>query len=374
MKIMLYSQHILGIGHFFRSMEIARALNKHEILFVEGGEPLPGFVSPSHVKRFLLPPLMMDAEFKAMAGREGSLEEIRTARSKLLMEAFLDFAPQILITELFPFGRRQFRFELLPVLRVIQERNLPTKAVCSLRDILVEKPDQAAYEGWVLGVLNRHYHLLLIHADPKLISLEESFGQVDRISIPIRYTGFVTRPLPAVGKEAGYRTIVASSGGGKVGKDLLAMAIEAVRTLPDPTLRLRVFTGPFMDSSERDDLKTLAGRDPRTALEPFATDFPAQLLAADLSISMAGYNTCMDLLNTEIRALVYPFAQNREQGMRARKLERLGLVRVIHDLDAAALARLIKESLASPPPVVACRLNLEGALNTAALFDGEFLV
>jgi predicted glycosyltransferase len=367
MKIMLYSQHILGIGHFFRSMAIARALSKHEVLFVEGGEPLPGFVAPPHVKRFVLPALMMDAEFKAMEVREGSIEETKALRSKLLMKAFLDFAPQVLVTELFPFGRRQFRFELMPLLRAIQEHRLQTRVVCSLRDILVEKSNQTAYEAWVLEVLNRYYGLLLVHADSRLVSLDESFSRVDRISIPIHYTGFVTRPLPTVEREPGRRVIVASSGGGKVGFELLAATMEAVRGLPDPDLLLRVFMGPFMEKPERDCLEDLAGKDPRTTAEPFATDFLAQLLAADLSVSMAGYNTCMDLLNTGIKALVYPFRQNREQGLRAEKLESLGLVRVIHDLEKAALAHTIKESLGSPLPPVSCCLNLDGAVNTAAL-------
>ena len=369
MKIMLYSQHILGIGHFFRSMEIARALSKHEVLFVEGGEPLPGVVTPPHVRRSLLPPLMMDAEFKAMEVREGSLEEIKAARTKLLMEAFLDFVPQVLVTELFPFGRRQFRFELMAVLRAIRERQLPTKVVCSLRDILVEKSNQAAYEAWVLEVLHQFYSLLLVHSDPRLIALEESFERVDKIAIPIHYTGFVTRPLPAVERETGRNVIVASSGGGKVGFDLLAATILAVQNLTDPDLLLRVFVGPFMEKPERDCLEDLAGKDARITVESFSTDFLAQLLAADLSVSMAGYNTCMDLLNTGIKALVYPFRQNREQGMRARKLESMGLVRILPDLDKTTLAHVIKESLASPAPPMSCALNLTGAATTATLID-----
>jgi len=60
---------------------------------------------------------------------------------------------------------------------------------CSLRDILVEKTNQAAYEKWVLDLLNGFYNLLLVHSDPRLITLEETFAQVDKISIPIHYTG-----------------------------------------------------------------------------------------------------------------------------------------------------------------------------------------
>ena len=370
MRILLYSQHVLGIGHFFRSMELARALHEHEVLFVEGGDPLSGFTAPAHVKRLLLPALMMDAEFKTMEVRQGSLEEIKEVRTSLLLKAFRDFAPHVLLTELFPFGRRQFRFELLPVLRTIREEHMPTRVVCSLRDILVEKTDQAAYETWVIEVLNRYYSLLLVHADPRLVLLEETFSQIDRITIPIRYTGFVSRPLPPVMREPGHRVIVASSGGGKVGTDLLAAAIAAVKTLPDPDLLLKVFLGPFMGPPDREALQNLAANDHRTLLMPFSSDFLAELLTADLSISMAGYNTCMDLLNTGIKALVYPFRQNREQGLRAGKLESLGLVRVIRDLDPVSLARAIAQALTSPPaPPANERINLNGAVNTAIFLD-----
>ena len=37
---------------------------------------------------------------------------------------------------------------------------------------------------------------------------------------------------------------------------------------------------------------------------------------AALSISLAGYNTLMDILATRTPALVYPYMANREQNMR----------------------------------------------------------
>ncbi len=373
MKIMLYSQHILGIGHFFRSMAIARALHGHEVLFVEGGDPLPGFAPPAHVRRFLLPPLMMDAEFKAMEVREGSLEEIKAARAELLMGAFLDFSPQVFLTELFPFGRRQFRFELMPVLRRIRENRMPTRVVCSLRDILVEKANQAAYEKWVLDLLNTYYDLLLVHSDPRLIALEETFTQVDKIRVPIHYTGFVTRPLPTVEKDREKKIIVASSGGGKVGVDLLAAAILAVPSLPDPNLLLKVFLGPFMEPADRDFLEDLAAKDSRTTLHPFSPDFLAELMAAELSISMAGYNTCMDILNTGVKAIVYPFPQNREQTLRATKLENLGLVKILRSLSTENLSEAIDEALKEPwESSHELNLDLAGAARTVYFIEGLF--
>jgi predicted glycosyltransferase len=75
----------------------------------------------------------------------------------------------------------------------------------------------------------------------------------------------------------------------------------------------------------------------------------------------------MDLISTAVRALVHPFPQNREQGLRAGKLQTLGLVEVIKDLDAGSLARHIESALRSPVRPGPILLDLDGARNTALL-------
>ncbi|MEL6936049.1 MAG: glycosyl transferase, partial [Cyanobacteria bacterium J06607_17] len=51
----------------------------------------------------------------------------------------------------------------------------------------------------------------------------------------------------------------------------------------------------------------------------------------DLSISMAGYNTTLNVLQTGVRAMQLPFTGNddQEQRLRSTRLEQLGLVKVI---------------------------------------------
>ncbi|MGV8073627.1 MAG: glycosyltransferase family protein [Syntrophobacteraceae bacterium] len=370
MKIMMYSQHVLGIGHFFRSMEIAKALEGHEILFVEGGDPLPGFTPPAHVKRLLLPSLMMDSEFRTIEARDGAPDETKAIRRRMLMDSFLQFMPEVLVTELFPFGRKQFRAELLPILETIRNEKLPTRVICSLRDILVEKADQRTYEERVLDTLNSYYDLLLVHSDPKLISLEETFERVVRIKIPIQYTGFIVRQAPPRCKPRDGRTLIASSGGGKVGADLLESTIRAVRSLDDEDLRLRLFIGPFTGKDDRNLINSLASQDRRITVLPFSLDFLSELAAADLSISMAGYNTCMDILSTGVKAIVYPFPQNREQRLRAIKLQDLGLLRVLDSLNPESMAQAMRNALEEPYINAASVLDLSGASSTAALILG----
>jgi predicted glycosyltransferase len=79
----------------------------------------------------------------------------------------------------------------------------------------------------------------------------------------------------------------------------------------------------------------------RVDVQRFSPDFLAELAAADLSVSMGGYNTTMNLLAAEVPALVWPFARNREQGMRAGRLARLGALELLGeaDLNPSRLAR-----------------------------------
>lgn len=370
MRILFYSQHVLGIGHFFRSMELVKHLAPHEVLFVEGGEALQGLAPPPHVRKLQLPPIMMDAGFQQLLVSGASEEEVKQERTDTLLGTFDAFRPDVVITELFPFGRKKFGFELMPLLRKIKDGDRRTLVVCSLRDILVEKKDRQAFETRALDILNTHYHLLLIHSDPRLISLEESFSRMASIEIPFHYTGFVVRKpsrQPPPHRAEGGHILVASTGGGKVGGELLRSLLAALRRIEDPALRLRLFRGPFMEREEAEDLEELAAQDTRVQILPFSPDFLQELLQANLLVSMAGYNTCMDILATGIRALVYPFPQNWEQARRAAKLQELGLVRILPDLDPRFVSREILRSLDEKPLRSAAELDLNGARKSAEL-------
>jgi len=367
MRILFYSQHVLGIGHFFRSMEIARALEPHEVLFVEGGSPLRNFTPPAHVRRVLLPPVMMDSGFSRVDVGEADPDSVWRERSERLLDLFHSFRPHRVVTELFPFGRRMFRHELMPLLDAARQTTSTTLVVCSLRDILVEKSDVRKYEMRVLDILNVYYDLLMVHADPRIIDLSETFSRTGDIAIPLVYTGFVCRRAPERRGQGDRRVIVVSTGGGRVGADLLQVVLKGFRRLKGSELELRVFLGPFMEEAERSALADLASGDHRVSLRPFTDDFLAELAGADLSISMGGYNTCMDILASRVPALVYPFPQNREQSMRAGRLEELGLLRVLKSLSVAELSTAMEALLECPDVPGFHAPDMDGATKTARL-------
>jgi predicted glycosyltransferase len=156
MKIVFYCQHVLGVGHFFRSLEICRALAGHEVTLVTGG-PRFEVKLPSHVCELRLPELGMDPEFKQLLAAPGDdIETVTRVRQARLLALFEAERPELFVVELYPFGRKAFRFEIDPVLQAIAEGGRAAcGVVCSVRDILVEKRMPAEHEAWVVAVLNR---------------------------------------------------------------------------------------------------------------------------------------------------------------------------------------------------------------------------
>ena len=377
MKIIQYCQHVLGIGHLVRTIEILKELTEHEVVLVNGGIPLE-YPLVGGIKEFRLPVLMMDPDFKGLLSPEPgvSIEEIKTQRRRMLFELFASVKPDVFLVELFPFGRRQFAFEILPVLEEIQHGTFSNPlVVCSLRDILVERGKKTdAYEKEVLERLNRYFDVLMVHADPDLLRLDDTFDRAAQIHIPLVYTGYVAqRPIAGaretlrqrLGVRPDERLIIASAGGGRVGSDLLHAVLTAFEQMPPkPVVHLIVFAGPHMLEGE---FKRLAGQSvANVRIERFTTDFLSYLSAADLSVSMAGYNTCMNIVAARIPALVRPFDVNREQRMRAQRLADLGALTILtdRDLDPSRLAALMTRTMLGPSPQP-LPLNIDGAAKTA---------
>jgi predicted glycosyltransferase len=382
MKILQYCQHVLGIGHFFRTLEICRALSGHEVVLVTGGARIDVNL-PGHIQEVSLPSLSMDKEFKnLLTGEKGnSVLEIKQERRRALFKLYKETAPDLFMIELYPFGRGAFSFEIDPLLKGIQYGILkPARVVCSLRDILVDKKKYApAYEARVVASLNRYFDALLIHADPALLKLDETFSRVGAINIPVVYTGFVT-PAPPAGARAKLRKkmgikdtepfIVASLGGGRVGETLLEAVIKAFKRL-SPLNRgfLQIFAGPLMNPKKFERIEGYS--DERINVERFTPDFLSYLAAADLSVSMAGYNTCMNVLAVGVPALVWPFSQNREQRLRAERLASAGSLKVLAEKDISPdrLAVIMEKTL-SQPARPKNRIDLNGAANTAKWIEG----
>ena len=364
-RVMIYVQHLLGLGHLYRAARIAAALAAEglEVRLVSGGLRAPHLDIGGATLVQLSPARALNAAFSALADAQGRPvdDAWRARRRSELLAAFRAFDPAVLMVELFPFGRRQMGFELTPVLDLARARGV--KVACSVRDIVQPKPHR---EAEIVDRIESHIDLVLVHGDPGLVRLEESFPAAARFAAKIRYTGYVGVRAPDPGSDrAG---VVVSAGGGAVGARLLGLAAEAAGLSAGRGPPWRLVLGPNLPAGARAALADA----PPPGVEPipFQPDFAALLAGAELSISQAGYNSVMDVLAAGCRAVLVPYAGGgeMEQTMRAERLALRAGFRFVPEaaLRPARLAALAAAALAGPAPDAA-GLDLGGAETTARL-------
>ncbi|MEJ2164981.1 MAG: glycosyltransferase [Desulfobacterales bacterium] len=381
MNIIFYCQYVWGMGHLIRSLEFARALSAHDVTLVAGGQDVDVDL-PRHVAYVQLPALYMDEKFTTLIPGDPakSIAEIQQARREILYELFRKRQTDVFIVELYPFGRSIFGFELEPVLADIRSGKFgAVKAVCSLRDILVEKKDPPVYEARVIRKLNQYFDALLIHSDERLLRLDETFSRVVDIQVPVVYTGFIAQQTdPAAGRKlrcelgitGGQKLVVASAGGGRSGYKILTSVLDAGKLLAGRVpIRIEIFAGPFMETEEFE--KLAGGHSMNIRIRRYTRRFLDYLYAADLSISLAGYNTCMNLLVTRVPALVYPYARQREQPLRVDKIKNFLPLKILTDEDLRPdrLSVLMRDWLQKKRASKPLPLDMNGSANAAQILS-----
>jgi len=368
-SVLVYVQHLLGIGHLARASLIAEAIGKAgmRVTLVLGGPPVADFPAPG-LDTVALPPVRAGedgfSQLVDLAGRPVD-EAYLARRRERLLAAFDALRPDILVIEAFPFGRRQMRFELQPLLGRAKQAAWTPLVACSLRDILQEgrKPER---DRETVEILDRYFDLVLVHGDPGLIALNATFPLANEIAPLIRYTGIVAGPIGALA-GTGYDVVV-SAGGGAAGAELMLAACGAMPLSMMRDARWLFLTGPNLPADAAAGLA--AGLPANAVTDLHCSDFRALLANARLSISQAGYNTAADLLMAGCRSIMVPFAKGgeTEQSRRAAALNGLGLVNVVteDDVSPEVLAQAIDRAIGAPAPGPA-GLRLDGAENTPAL-------
>ena len=168
------------------------------------------------------------------------------------------------------------------------------------------------------------------------------------------------------------RYVLVSAGGGTEGLALVAPCIEAWKQLErDDALNGRemvIFAGAFIEETHFDALRELCG-DGAFRIARFTSNFLAWMRNADLSISRAGYNTCMNVLETQVPSILVPSIAMDDQEFRAQQLMDLGIAQAIHpdQLGVAKLANTVAEMLESSAPEH--HLNMDGAEQTRVFIE-----
>lgn len=369
-SVLLYVQYLLGIGHLQRSLRIAEALARNgvSVTLVGGGAPVSGLPTDPAIRFLQLEPIRArDARFELIDSGGNPVDDAqRQRRRTALLAAFAEARPDAVILEGFPFARRAFRFELDPLIAAARERRPRPHLICSVRDILVMRDDPARHRETVARVRGA-FDAVLVHGDPHFIPFEASFPAALQIADRLVYTGYVGASAEPPGTSESAGEVIVSAGGGPAGRALLAAALAARKQGCLAGLAWRILAGA---SLPQDEFAALSRDAPAgVTVERFRHDFRALLRGCRVSVSQAGYNTVLDLLAARARAVLVPFAAEREteQLLRAERLAALGAAEMVREdeLSAANLARAIERAAAREPAAIA--IDTGGATRSARL-------
>jgi predicted glycosyltransferase len=274
----------------------------------------------------------------------------RGRRRDLLLAAYDSIAPDAVVFETFPFGRRALHFELLPLIERITAARPRPLVVASIRDVLQRRRNPER-EREALELARRAFDAVLVHGDRRFMRLEETFPLASELDMPVRYTGFVESSVPARPRPDSERAeIVVSAGGGAIAFPLMRAALAARPRSHASGIRWRLLIGTNAADAELEALARAAG--PGVVVERARADFPELLAQASISVSQAGYNTVLDVVRSGARPVLVPFADHgeTEQRTRANRLRDLDLAIVVDvpeisgaDLCAAIDAAAAKE-------------------------------
>jgi predicted glycosyltransferase len=376
-RVFFYVQYLQGVGHLYRSLRIARAMAEAglDIDLVSGGMPVPGLGGDNVRLHQLTPIKCRDGDFGDLVGAGGQPLDaplVERRRSELL-SLFRTRRPAALVIEAFPFGRRQMRFELLPLLELARSASPRPLVICSIRDIL-QVSGKPGRIGETLDLVERFFDRILVHGDPAFVTLDETFSGAGEIAGKLHYTGMVSdqdRPACVSRGRADAEVLVSAGGGGTQSEVLLAAAMAARAVSHARHRPWRLLAGPNLPKGE---LARLLARAPEgVTIEPNRSDFAELLAQCAVSVSQAGYNTVADLLRCGCRQVLVPYSARgqSEQLFRARRLQERGLAQLVEQasLGPETLAAAVDAALAAQPPGPA-PIDLGGAEKSATLVSG----
>lgn len=381
-RILLYSHDTYGLGHLRRTLaiahELARQMPDASQLLITGSMVAGAFSLPPKLDLIKLPALSKhsDGRYKARALRL-SLSQIIGWRQQMILQAVEQFAPDLVLVDKTPAG---VQGELLPALRHLKTWRPRTRLVLGMRDIEDDPPTTCA-EWNANDTRNLHenvYDRILLYGQRAVFDPVREYRMSARAAAKLVECGYVaqpniTRPRAVVRRELDATErglVVVTTGGGGDGFQLCKTYLNARRLHPAlHAAHSLVVTGPLMPPRKREELRAL--RDERVTLVEFTPDLVSYLAAADLVVSMAGYNTVCETLALGERALLVPRTRPRaEQRLRAERLAARGMAHLLlpDALSPENLATAVARALAAPPPRVT--LDLDGCARvSAALAD-----
>ncbi|MGL1863157.1 MAG: glycosyltransferase [Pseudodesulfovibrio sp.] len=327
-NILMYSHDTYGLGHIRRTMAIARNLVRPGVnILIVTGSPIVGrFTMPTGVDFVRMPGMIKKTNSVYVPHSIKVDPKIAIAiRKNIIYSTAKAFKPDLFIVDKVPSGLKN---EVLPTLKWIK-KNLPcTRVVLGLRDILDDAASTQA--DWKKKkfpeILRDLYSEIWVYGEKDLYDPIKEYAFPDDIAAKTIFTGYIPRRVPTQRKsKRKHKQVVVTIGGGGDGYVVLDNYLKMLESNGTVDFKTLMITGPFIDPDKLDELADRA-RALKVQIKTFVKNIEKRMAAADLVVTMGGYNTLCEILSLKKPALVIPRDNPRqEQLLRAKVFQGHGL-------------------------------------------------
>jgi predicted glycosyltransferase len=284
-------------------------------------------------------------------------EETIQLRSELIRTAAAHFQPDVVLVDKKPDGLKS---ELQITLDWLQRHRPQTRLVLLLRDILDSPAATIAQwqQSGYYALAENRYNQVWIVGTPDIFDAPREYQFSSGLWAKTRFMGYVRRGQglrtpeqvrQSLGLTANQPLVLVTPGGGGDGYRLVDSYLQSLAAMPaDLGLTSLIIGGPEMPAEQRQSLIDRVQNNPALHWLDFTDDLASFMVAADVVVSMGGYNTVGEILSLRKRAVVVPRTQPvEEQWIRAQRMAELGLFAAIHpdQLTPSGLAQAILQEL-----------------------------
>lgn len=377
-KILMYSHDTYGLGHIRRTLAIASQLRRPNVnILILTGSPIVGrFDFPEQIDFVRIPGMIKKSNDVYLPHSiRIEAQQAMDIRQSIIKATAKAFEPNLFIVDKAPLGLKR---EVIPALKWLRSTSeLSCRTVLGLRDIMDDA--RSTIEDWrskrVYDALEKYYSEIWVYGHREMYDPITEYEIPESISRKMIFTGYIPRkPLVngnggngSSGKISGAngdngdfcqddskgKLVLVTTGGGGDGYRLMDTYLRGLESSPRPPAhRSIVVTGPFMPTVERKDIAARARR-LGVRYYHFCRHMEHLMAAADLVVSMGGYNTACEILSQRKVSLIVPRETPRmEQLIRAQVLKAKCLADYLpwQKLQPGLLMDKIQALLADPSP------------------------
>ena len=281
------------------------------------GSPLVGrFGLPEHIDFVRIPGMIKktNEEYLPLSIKINP-EHALDIRKNIIKTTTKSFQPQLFIVDKEPLGLKK---EILPTLKWIKRHAPGARTILGLRDIMDDA--SVVIRDWqaknVYHLMDEMYDEIWVYGLREIYDPIAEYGIPDEVSAKMTFTGYIPRRVPGkrafkkIRKKGGIKfdekMVAVTAGGGGDGFIMMEVFLTMLEKMSGkPPFKTVFVTGPFMPPAERDEVTERARRLGIRCWH-FYRRMEEVLAAADVVVSMGGYNTVCELLTLGTVSLIIP--------------------------------------------------------------------